>query len=166
MNTRRVFALVIGTCVAVLSISGCSAQSPEPKTGSELPAINENIPKGYDRWEKMNGGPADIPEMAAMAEMYGLNGINLPTKAYVGDYIGVSQLESYCVVGFHTTLDGAEVGLMDLVVMSRFNKSYFIGMPSLPPENVLPMIDKYRPLCSGDKPLSEYTDGPDTEANA
>lgn len=159
-------ALVIGACVAALSISGCSAQSPEPKKTAGLPAISKNIPDGYDRWDEMNGGPADIEEMKVMAAFYGLDAINVPSEKYANEYVGVTQLEQYCVLGFVAREESTITGLIDLVILSRYNESYVIGAPALPPKNVSVIIDKYRPLCSGDKPYSEYEDGSGPGANA
>jgi hypothetical protein len=158
VNTRRVFVLVIGACVAALSISSCSAQPPEQNPAAvRTPAITETAPAGYDRWEEAYGGPADIPEMTAMAKYYGLDSIDVPSDEYANDYVGVSRLESFCVIAFYTTVEEAEGNLMNVLVMSRYNESYFIILPSLPQENVRPMLDKYRPLCSGDATLSEAT---------
>lgn len=157
MNALGVYARVIGVCVAALIASGCGTQSSNTTSAKELPPISENIPAGYDRWDELNGGPSDIPEMADLANVYGLTEINLPSEAHFDDYVGVSQLEDYCVVGFHSPEEEQESGLMDLVIMSRLNESYYILLPALPPENVRMMLEKYRPLCSGEVELSDIT---------
>ena len=144
-------------CVAALSVSGCGTQSPETSAQEELPPISKNLPDGYDRWEELNGGPSGIPEMDDLAAAYGVETINLPASEHTEEYLGVAQLERYCVVGFHSPDEPQETGLMDVTIMSRLNKSYVIFMPALPPENIRMMLEKYRPLCSGKSELSDIT---------
>ena len=155
MNASGVYALVTGVCVAALTVSGCGTQSTETGTQGELPPISKNLPDGYDRWEELDGGPSGIPEMDDLAAAYGVAGINLPASEYTEEYLGVAQLERYCVVGFHSPDEPQETGLMDVTVLSRFNKAYTIFMPALPPENIRTMREKYRPLCSGESELSD-----------
>lgn len=36
-----------------------------------------------------------------------------------------------------------------MTLMSRYNPSYALIMPSLPPNSVVTMVEKYRPVCMG-----------------
>ena len=149
--------------MAALTISGCGTQSPDTTAREELPPISTTAPAGYDRWEEMDGGPSGIPEMDDLAAAYGLEGIDLPSSEYVEEYLGVAQLEAYCVVGFHSPDEPQETGLMDMTILSRFNRSYTILMPTLPPENVRMMLEKYRPLCDGTTKFSDIIAGQATQ---
>lgn len=153
MNTRCVFALVIGVCVAALTACNSSAQLPD-SAAKGLPAIEETNPVGYDRWTEMNGGPADIPEMKIMAEKFGLKELGVPTSEYFDQgVIGVARLERYCVLALTGDMGSASQGLLDMTLMSRYNKTYYVMMPSLPTENIPKMIDKYRAFCNGEAEL-------------
>lgn len=161
VNAQGVYVRVIGVCVAALTASGCGTQSPETSSTQELPAVSENIPSGYDRWDELDGGPSGIPEMDDLARAYGLEQISLPTESHLKDYMGVAQLEDYCVVGFHSPEEAQESGLMDVAILSRLNEAYTIVLPALPPENVRMMLDKYRPFCSGEVEFDDIqTDTP------
>ena len=155
MNTRGVYAHVMGVCVAALTV-GCGTQVAGPNTGSELPAISNTTPAGYDRWQEMNGGTTDIPEMADMADAYGLGMLNWPSETYaeqqspLGTAVGVALLEDYCVVAVHSPQEEQEQGLVNVTVMSRFNETYAAEQLELTPEDVRSMLDQHRPFCSGE----------------
>lgn len=154
MNTRGVYAHVMGVCVAALTV-GCGTQVYEPSTSSSPPAISDTTPAGYDRWQEMEGDTTDIPEMAEMAAAYGLEELNWPSEAYaekhnhLGTVVGVALLEDYCVVGVHSPEEEQERGLVNVMIMSRFNEAHTIQLLELTPEDVRTMLDQYRPFCSG-----------------
>lgn len=156
MNTRGVYAHVMGVCVAALTV-GCGTQVYEPSTDPSPPAISDTTPAGYDQWQEMDGGVKDdIPEMAEMAAAYGLEELNWPSEAYAEKYsplgipVGVGLLEDYCVVGVHSPEEEQERGLVNITIMSRFNEAHTIQQWELTPEDVHTILDEHRPFCSGE----------------
>ena len=159
MNTLRRVVLFMGACVAVLSISSCSAQpSGTTEQNAALPPFTSQTPSGFDMWNEINSGTT-LPEMSALAQDFGLDAINVPTDAYLsGGALGVATLEKYCIVVFEET--PSEQTLITMTMIARYNRSYSLVMPALQPENVSVMIDKYRPVCTGDADFPTENVGP------
>ena len=159
MNTLRRVVLFMGACVAVLSISSCSAQpSGNTERNAALPPFTSQTPAGFDMWEEIDSGMT-LFEMTVLSEDFGLEAINVPKREYVDQgAVGVATLEKHCVLIFEqSTLDTAYITVS---MLSRYNQSYTLTMPDLTLDSVSDMIDKYRPVCTGDADFPTENVGP------
>lgn len=93
--------------------------------------------------------------MRRAGELYGLPGIYTGKGVYgKTPFVGVAQLEAYCVVAFTDVelLDNGDV-LQGLVVLSRFNPDLSIIEQKINVQSMKARIDSYRAMCQGKAPV-------------
>lgn len=160
MRPNSIKSMVAAIIFAVISalLSGCASTQADKSANNVTPDISAVNPPGYDEWSNWNSGET-LPEMKTLANLFGLAEVNIPTSPYLDlGYIGVSRLEEYCIVAF-TMMDGKH---LDATIMSRYNTTLVVIMPSLRHRKIDDMMDKYRGVCKGTEPVPTEAHAPGT----
>jgi hypothetical protein len=92
--------------------------------------------------------------MQQTAELFGLPGIYIGKGAYSqAPYIGITPLETQCVIGFIGDPTSAKNGKVGVVILSRFNPDLSIIETGVNVNSVKARIDSYRAMCRGEAPV-------------
>ena len=162
MNINKLGAAFSAAVVMILT--ACT-DSPVPATpitvptasASSQPSIAIQSPAGYDEWE-LSAIDETIPEMEAMAEQFGVDKIVSPNSArFNKGFVGYSQLENYCVVGFMTTGANPDAETLSVTVMSRYNQTLTTVSPDVAVSDIRALLDELRPICRGEAPIPTTT---------
>ncbi len=106
--------------------------------------------------EKSTGKPLEAA--MPMAGIFGVDSILEPSPSTAKEIIGVSALAENCVVIYYGGKDTIALKTMPVLVQSRFNKTLNV-LYANPKFEVIPtIINKLKPICSGDTAIPSSTD--------
>lgn len=147
-------------CVAAIAvlITGCTAGAgASDGSDRQLPSISEPEPTqaqsspiterlgGYDEFENWSSGE----DAEGLSESLGIRVFEPGQDMRDLGFIGIAQLEEFCVVAFSTTGANLEAGNLSLVVMSRYNIEYEMYAVDVHPGEVPDLLAGQRGVCAG-----------------